>query len=153
MFKDSRHEEAIRLYAKSNQFKLSQYNRNFNESAESLYFEIFRQNGENLGICSILTYSQKQSDTQCVIHNWAISCRFFEFGLEEFVLLYLHQNLNINKVKFHYQKTEFNNRVRELFGKYPDNFIVNDDNVELLFTQDFANEMINNTNLKTIQNG
>ncbi len=146
--KDSEHKEAIRLYAKSNQFKLSQINRNIIGSAKSIYFEIYRQNGENLGICSAMTYSQ--FDDQCTIYNWAISCRFFEIGLEELVLLYLHQNIGINRVQFHYQETEFNNRVRELFKKYPNYFTIHKDSIELAFIQDFINKIGSNTKLKLI---
>jgi predicted enzyme involved in methoxymalonyl-ACP biosynthesis len=54
--------------------------------AESLYFEIIRENGENLGnLLSYYIYSNKLDTFH--IHNWAISCRYFEIGLEEFILM------------------------------------------------------------------
>ena len=81
---DYDHIEAKKLYAKSNQFKLNQLDYFFND-AKSLSFELFRKNGESLGICSCVTYCSTKDE--CVLLNWAISCRFFEIGVEEFVLI------------------------------------------------------------------
>jgi len=54
---DDSHYEAIKLYSKSNQFKLSQNDINFDCASKSVYFEIYRENGENLGICSTITFT------------------------------------------------------------------------------------------------
>ena len=79
------HRDAKRLYAKSNQFKT-----NFNsipQSSEekSLIFEIYRDNGEYLGICGALTYTETANSVEVV--EWAISCRYFEIGLEEYIFV------------------------------------------------------------------
>ena len=80
--KDNEHVQAKKLYSKSNQFKLVSEQIDFTDSI-SIFFEMYRLNGENLGICSAITYSKQNSS--CSILNWAISCRYFEIGLEEFI--------------------------------------------------------------------
>ena len=76
--------EAFRLYAKSNQFKFTD-KKEFYNGCKSLIFEIYRDNGENLGICSAVTYMKDGKNVHVL--NWAISCRYFEIGLEEYILL------------------------------------------------------------------
>ena len=116
-FDDEKHKEAMELYAKSNQFKLSNYNRGFNKSSESLYFKMYRQNGEELGICSAITYNVLDSGS-VVILNWAISCRYFEIGLEEAILLYmLEKNMN-RRLCLIYQSNGMNKKVFDLINKY-----------------------------------
>lgn len=148
VFEDENHMEAMDLYAKSNQFKFSQQNGNFDDQAKSIYFELYRKNGECLGICSTLTFYQ--SNDKVEVLNWAISCRYFEIGLEEFILTYLQNMLNAGKVSLHYQKTEYNNKVGELLNKYPNSFNKEAANIELEYTQEFIKKLINNTNLKQI---
>lgn len=108
---DTDHKEATKLYAKSNQFKLVSVPINY-DGAKSIYFEIYRTNGENLGICSVITYSE---DSRGIL-NWAISCRYFGIGLEEFIMLYLLEN-NIG-LYFAYQFDVGNLKVEELMNKY-----------------------------------
>jgi len=115
---DSDHKEARGLYAKSNQFKLSTKNDNFEGDAESLYFEIYRANGENLGICSAITYTTSVSNVDVV--NWAISCRYFQIGVEEFVLLRLGEIASGGRVLINYQESEHNLRVKDLLERYCD---------------------------------
>jgi FkbH-like protein len=147
---DTEHTESIRLYSKSNQFKFSQNDNNFHEGAKSLYFEILRENGGNLGICSAITYTL--TDNTMRILNWAISCRYFEIGLEEFILIYLRKVVNANKIFINYQHSKHNQKVSELMAKYLNAFKHNDKNdmIEIIFTEEIANNIANNTNLKEL---
>jgi len=145
---DVKHTESIKLYSKSNQFKFSQNDDKFDSDAKSLYFEIYRENGENLGICSAITYAHLNNFT--LIHNWAISCRYFEIGLEEFILLYIHKIANGNKIFINYKHSEYNLKVSELIAKYSKAFSNNrkNDMVEVTFTKDIVNDLKKNSNLK-----
>lgn len=116
VFDDEGHREAMDLYAKSNQFKLSNLNSGFDEGSESLYFEMYRQDGEDLGVCSAITYRILDSG-RVVILNWAISCRYFEIGLEEFILLYVLEK-NEGRIQFVCQRSAMNKRVNDLIDKY-----------------------------------
>jgi len=150
IFNDNKHIGSTKFYSKTNQFKFSLNNENFDSSAKSLYFEIYRESGENLGVCSAITYTISQ-DT-FIIQNWAVSCRYFGIGLEEFILIYL-QKIAINKKIFiKYQHTEYNQKVKELLDKYSDIFNYNDKNdiIEITFTKESLNNIINNSNLKSI---
>lgn len=147
---DDKHTESIKLYSKSNQFKFSRNDDKFDSDAKSLYFEIFRENGENLGICSAITYNL--SNDNFLIHNWAISCRYFEIGLEEFVLMYIQSIANANRIFINYQYSEYNQKVRELLDKYSDAFKNNDKNdiIEIVFTNEIEDNINKNTNLSSI---
>jgi predicted enzyme involved in methoxymalonyl-ACP biosynthesis len=147
---DNNHTESIRLYSKSNQFKFSPNNDSYDHDTESLYFEIIRSNGENLGICSAITFTQK--DNTFHIHNWAISCRYFEMGLEECILLHVHQISNANKVCINHQHSEFNQKVSEMLAKYSDAFKKNvkEETIEINFTKENIDNFTRNTNLRII---
>jgi predicted enzyme involved in methoxymalonyl-ACP biosynthesis len=142
--------ESIKLYSKTNQFKFSLYDDNFKADTESLYFEIIRENGENLGICSAITFSQT-NDTFHIL-NWAISCRYFELGLEEFILLNIHKMTNSNNIFINYQQTEHNQKVCEMLEKYSDAFKKNEneDTVEIIFTREIINTFNKSTNLSIL---
>jgi FkbH-like protein len=144
---DENHIESIKLYSKSNQFKFSQKDDNFNDSTKSLYFEIFRENGENLGICSAITFSHTGGIFH--IHNWALSCRYFELGLEEFILLYIHKMANSHKISINFQPTEFNQKVCEMLTKYTNAFKVYDKGelIDIIFTEEICDALNQNTNL------
>lgn len=146
---DSKHTESIKLYSKSNQFKLSRNDDKFEGDAKSLYFEICRENGENLGICSAITYTN--SNDTFHIHNWAISCRYFEIGLEEFILMYIQKIANASKIFINYQHSEYNQKVRELLAKYSVAFN-NDknDKIEIIISKEIEDIMNNNTNLRKL---
>ncbi|MDR1881902.1 MAG: HAD-IIIC family phosphatase [Prevotella sp.] len=148
--KDTNHVESKKLYSKSNQFKFSDNDAIFDENAKSLYFELCRENGENLGICSAITYTL--SCNTFLVHNWAISCRYFEIGLEEFILMYIQKNANANKIFINYQHSEYNQKVSELLTKYSDAFMNNDKNnlIEINFTKEIVDNINKNTNLKMI---
>ena len=120
---DKEHIEAQKLYAKSNQFKLNQLNNILYKDAKSLYFELFRANGQSLGTCSSITYYV--NDNECILLNWAISCRFFEIGLEEFVILYMLENVR-NGIDVIYQPKDINKRVASLIDKYYGSVISDD---------------------------
>jgi FkbH-like protein len=147
---DKEHTESIKLYSKSNQFKFSPNNNNYNDDSKSLYFEIIRDNGDNLGICSAITFSQ--TDNTFHIYNWAISCRYFEIGLEECILLFIHKMSSATRVFINYQQSEFNQKVSDMLAKYSDVFKKNGitDTIEINFTKENIDSIIRNTNLKII---
>ena len=113
---DNEHIQAKKLYSKSNQFKLVSEQIDYSNT-KSLYFEIYRQNGENLGVCSVITY-YLLNNSKCVIINWAISCRYFEVGLEEFIIQYLIENMSNKEMYFACQYNNGNTKVQEFIGKY-----------------------------------
>lgn len=147
---DDKHNESTKLYSKSNQFKFSLNDDKFDGDTKSLYFDIYRENGENLGICSAITYTNSYDSFH--IHNWAISCRYFEIGLEEFVLMYIQKIANTNKIFINYKNSEYNQKVNELLAKYSDAFNNNDKNdiFEIIFTKEITDNIIKSTNLKMI---
>jgi FkbH-like protein len=147
---DDKHTESIKLYSKSNQFKFSRNDDNFNDDTKSLFFEITRENGENLGICSAITFSHTYNTLQ--IHNWAISCKYFEIGLEEFILLYIQKTANANKIFINHQHTEYNQKVGEMLIKYSDAFKDNKkrDTIEIILTKEIIDNFNRNTKLGII---
>ncbi len=147
---DDKHNESIKLYSKSNQFKFSRNDDKFESDAKSLYFEICRENGENLGICSAITYTNSYDTFH--IHNWAISCRYFEIGLEEFILMYIQKIANASKIFINYQHSEYNQKVRELLAKYSVAFKNNDknDKIEIIILKEIEDKINNNTNLREL---
>lgn len=147
---DDDHIQSIKLYSKSNQFKFSLNDDNFNEDAESVYFEIIRENGENLGICSAITFSQSADSFH--ILNWAMSCRYFELGLEEFILLYVQKIANSNKIFIDFKRTEYNQKVSEMLAKYSNAFSENNngDSIIISFTKAICDTFNKNTNLSIL---
>ena len=144
---DINHVEAMRLYAKSNQFKFSE-KKEYYEKSRSLIFEIYRGNGENLGVCSALTYAENKQNFHVL--NWAISCRYFEIGLEEYILMYIFALANNRTITFAFDDTGLNGKVIELIKKYRDIFIENDKDGNICFVpnRQSINGMQLNTNLK-----
>lgn len=141
--------ETMRLYAKSNQFKFDE-NKESYEGSKSLVFEIYRDNGENLGICSAITYIDSEQDIHVL--NWAISCRYFEIGLEEYILMYIFALANKRTITFAFTDTGFNGKVVELIEKYENDFIRKDGNLYFIPSNQSLNEMQLNTNLKEYSN-
>lgn len=149
---DNKHIESIKLYSKSNQFKFSSIDNDFDEDAKSVYFEILRGNGENLGICSAITYIITNSTMQ--ILNWALSCRYFEIGVEEFILNFIQSIANKNKVLINYADSGNNQKVRELVLKYSDAFITNEKKtIEIIFNKNILEQIATNTNITEFRNG
>lgn len=148
---DINHVEAMRLYAKSNQFKFSE--KKHYEKCRSLIFEIYRSNGENLGVCSAVTYAENKQNIHVL--NWAISCRYFEIGLEEYILMYICALANNRTITLAFDDTGFNGKAIELIDKYKDIFIENDKDGNICFVpnRQSINDMQLNTNLKEYCNG
>ncbi len=148
---DKNHTEANRLYSKSNQFRFSNEKGN-NECCKSLVFEIYRNNGENLGICSAITYTDNKQELH--ILNWAISCRYFEIGLEEYILKYIATTISTGQsITFTFVNTGFNGKAIALIEKYKDCFTSKNNGYDLCFTLDtqLMNTIEANTNLKELQ--
>lgn len=150
---DHKHIESIKLYSKSNQFKFSGIDNDFDEEAKSVYFEILRGNGENLGICSAITFIITNNTVQII--NWALSCRYFEIGVEEFILDFIQSIANKNKVFINYADSGNNQKVSELVLKYSDAFKTNDKNdmIEIIFTPNILEQIATNTNITEFKNG
>lgn len=110
--RDTNHVIAEKLYKKTNQFNMSQQNSILTQDVISVYFEIYRPNGESLGICSAISYII--DDNMITVKNWAISCRFFEIGLEDLILMYLVEKANGKRVMFKYNKTEYNSKATSM---------------------------------------
>lgn len=108
--------QARKLYAKSNQFKLVSEPIDFSNT-KSLFFEMYRSNGDNLGICSAITYSDIDGSI-CSILNWAVSCRYFEIGLEEFIIIYLLKSFPRKCFQFACQFNDENTKIQEFINKY-----------------------------------
>lgn len=106
--RDTNHIEAIKLYNKSNQFNMSQQNGNFDSGVNSVYFKISWSNGKDIGICSALSYTI--DNDLIVVENWAISCRFFEIGLEELILICLIDKANGKRIMFKFNKNDDNGK-------------------------------------------
>lgn len=148
---DINHIEAIRLYTKSNQFRFAEKKETY-EDCKSLVFEIYRDNGENLGICSAITYTENEQEVHVL--NWAISCRYFEIGLEEFILIYISALSGRRPTKFTFNDTGFNGKAVELIEKYKSDFTKNNKDETIYFTQNIQsiNDIQHNTNLREYRN-
>ena len=148
---DINHKEAMRLYAKSNQFKFSEKKGSY-EGCKSLVFEFFRDNGENLGVCSAVTYTEDEQNIYVL--NWAISCRYFEIGLEEYILMYIVSLAGKRAISFTFNDTGFNGKSVALIEKYKGNFVKNNisGNVKFITNTQSISGMSLNTNLKEYGN-
>lgn len=147
---DTKHIEANRLYAKSNQFRFSGV-RGIGEDCKSIVFEIVRDNGENLGICSAVTYSE--SEQEVYVLNWAISCRYFEIGLEEYILMYIFALSKGRLITFAFEDTGFNEKAIELIHKYASVFLEEMGNrIRFSVNEQLIKEIQSNTNLKEYWN-
>lgn len=144
---DINHMEANRLYAKSNQFRFAE-KKGTSEDCKSLVFEIYRDNGENLGICSAVTYTEDEQEVHVL--NWAISCRYFEIGLEEYILMYIFILSGGRPIIFTFNDTGFNGKTIALIEKYKSGFIKTEKGGDVCFIPNIQlmNDMLHNTNLK-----
>lgn len=144
---DPNHGNAIELYAKSNQFNFSQLNNCFGKGAQSFYFELFRDNGESLGVCSVVTFVTTPDTLN--IFNWAMSCRFFEIGVEEAILLFIARIANHRKVFIRFNDSGLNQKAKDFMLKYPGLFRFTDSSGirEIVFTFENKDSLLNNTNL------
>lgn len=145
---DDAHVNAIELYAKSNQFNFSQQNQGFPDDSRSVCFELYRDNDESLGICSTLTYMLNKHTHTCCILNWAMSCRFFEIGVEEYVLLFIKHLSGLRKTIV-YNDSGLNLKVKDLIDRYKDHFACVDcsNELEIVFTPEWEDFLHEQTNL------
>lgn len=148
---DINHVESVRLYAKSNQFKFTTQKEVF-DGCKSVTFEIYRDNGENLGICSAITYTEDEQNIHVL--NWAISCRYFEIGLEEYILIYISTLAGWRNITFAFNDNGFNGRAVALIDKYKSYFTQDNGNGNICFIPDIQliSDMQLNTNLKEYSN-
>lgn len=145
--KDANHVLAAKLYKKTNQFNMSQQNNFFAEGVVSVIFDIYRPNGESLGVCSVISYINEEN--MIVVENWAISCRFFEIGLEDLILMYLIEKANGKHIRFKYNKSEYNGKATSLVESNEEFKCVDDNTyVEYAYTQSTMKELRLRTNLK-----
>lgn len=146
-FDDHNHSNAIELYTKSNQFNFSQRNNCFEPGAESIYFELFRDSGESLGVCSVITFVI--SPNTFTIINWAMSCRFFEIGVEEAVLLIIANKAGLREVSIQFNDSGLNQKAKEVMAKYPELFVETDKAGvwAVMFTPDNTDSLNSNTNI------
>ena len=144
---DINHVEANRLYAKSNQFRFSR-KKGTDGDCKSLVFEIYKGNNENLGICSAMTYMENKQGVHVL--NWAISCRYFEIGLEEYILMYIFTLSGGRSITFAFNNTGFNEKAVELIEKYKSGFEENGEGENICFipSNQLMNDIQSNTNLK-----
>ena len=147
---DAHHNHAIELYLKSNQFNFSQQNRGFIEGARSFYFELYRDTVESLGVCSAITFVNTHDSLR--ILNWAMSCRFFEIGVEEFILLFIKSEAGTRRVFIEYKDSGLNQKVSELLNHYPDIFVITQDHskLEIVFTPQVVEILHEQTNLRDV---
>ena len=146
---DVNHNIATKLYKKTNQFNMSQLNGNFNSNVKSVCFEICRENGESLGVCSAISYIIEKDRVR--IENWAISCRFFEIGIEELILIYLIEKACGKQIVFRYCKNGYN-RKATAFVENNNEFGYNDNAyVEFKYTLYSKERLISKTNLKMVE--
>lgn len=145
---DTGHARALELYAKSNQFNFSQTNDHFGEMAVSLYYDIYRPDGELLDTCATLTY--EEDEQRIVVLNWAMSCRYFEIGVEEMILLHLNEIARGKKVQIKFRDSGENRKVTSLLTHYPKVFSIDGDAglVEVKFDSYNICLLQSNTNLK-----
>ena len=148
---DIKHMEAKRLYIKSNQFKFTDKKETY-EGCKSLIFEIYRDNGENLGICSAITYAENEQEIYVL--NWAISCRYFEIGLEEYILIYISTLSGKRPIRFTFKNTGFNGKTITLIEKYKSGFVEIDKEGYVCFipNSQLINNIQSNTKLKGYYN-
>lgn len=144
---DINHIEANRLYKKSNQFRFAE-RKEFSGDCKSLIFEVYRDNGENLGICSAITYTDREQEVH--ILNWAISCRYFEIGLEEYIMMHIITFSNGRPIKLTFNNTGFNSKSLALIEKYKNWFKKTDNGEYVFFTPDkcLIDDIYSHTKLK-----
>lgn len=122
VYEDHNHKEAAKLYAKSNQFKLVAENLDYS-GTKSIFFKLFKADGEDLGICSAITYADSESRS---ILNWAISCRYFGIGLEEFILSYMSQITVDKDIIIVCQDTDKNQKALEMVNSFYGDVLMDD---------------------------
>lgn len=145
--RDTNHVIAAKLYKKTNQFNMSQQNSLFAKDVISVYFEIYRPTGESLGICSALSYII--DNNMIAVENWAISCRFFEIGLENFILMYLIEKAKGKRIMFKYNRNEYNGKATSMVVSNEEFKCVSENTyIEYSYTQSTKDKLRSKTNLE-----
>lgn len=145
--RDTHHAVAEKLYKKTNQFNMSQQNSFFDNGVISVYFEMYRPTGESLGVCSVISYII--DDNMIAVENWAISCRFFEIGLEDFILMYLIEMANGKRIIFKYNKNEYNGKAISMVVSNEEFKCVDENTyIEYSYTQSTKEKLRSKTNLE-----
>ena len=145
--RDPNHIIAEKLYKKTSQFNMSQQNSLFSEGVISVYFEMYRPNGESLGICSAISYII--DDDMIAVENWAISCRFFEIGLEDLVLMYLVEKADGKRLMFKYCKNEYNGKATSMIASNEEFKCVGENiYIKYSYTQSTKEKLRSKTNLE-----
>ena len=145
--RDPNHIIAEKLYKKTNQFNMSQQNSLFSKDVISVYFEMYRPTGESLGICSAISYII--DDNMIAVENWAISCRFFEIGLEDLVLMYLVEKADGKRLMFKYCKNEYNRKATSMIANNEEFKCVGKNRyIKYSYTQSTKEKLRSKTNLE-----
>lgn len=138
------------LYSRANQFVLcsSGLLGIDKEQSKSLSFCLSGESGQDLGKCSTLTYGFGQD--ALFVYNWAISCGFFDMGLEERILLYIRTIAEGKKIFLRCEDTGKNRRYKEMLDKYAGAFYEAEFEGYQRFepTEDIISRLEANTNLK-----
>lgn len=142
---DENHSRSKNFYAKANQFKFNR--RPLLSGTTSVVYTLYRENGDEIGECSSVSYIKEEDKVRVV--NWAISCAFFEIGLEEFILLQIIQMAEGRKLYFDYDGGVHNQKVKELLSRYSDAFVPSDceSYIELINLETLVDKFTKNTNL------
>ena len=127
------HCEAVDLYHRTNQFRCSSLNDGFPSDAISLAYSLLIRS--DLEMCSVVTYVDNTNSVSVL--NWAISCRYFAIGLEEFILLDLQKRFVNKNISFCYEESEDNAKVRELINNYESCFgLLRTGEIDLLLSEE-----------------
>lgn len=148
---DPNHQEAMRLYRTAGQFKFNN-NLIFSDPYESVYFEVFGYDGTSFGVAAALTFLK--SDDQIDVVNFALSCRFFCIGLEEFILIYLSKIAASKNIVFDFVESQHNLQASAFINKYSDLFIENSDaKLKLVLNPNTLSKLQTSTKLREQENG
>lgn len=121
----------------------------FQRSLNSMFFELFRENGEKLGVASALSFVE--SSQMLIVVNWAISCHYFKIGLEESVLLYLNKLANNKPIFLLFEDTGENLKAQQMLSNFDALFLQHEPHVlKLNLTNEFQAILSQHTCLKGI---
>jgi len=123
----------IQLLECTNQFNWSKKS-SFCDGANVFYVKLFLRDGRELDIVSAFAITI-ESD-RFFVENWAVSCGFFDIGLEDYIfgeMITMAEKYECKEIAFSYIEREENSRCKEFAMKY--NLNTNEDD-SVLFTDD-----------------
>lgn len=83
------------------------------------------------------------------VENWAISCRFFEIGLEDLVLMYLVEKADGKRLMFKYCKNEYNGKATSMIASNEEfKYVGENTYIEYSYTQSTKEILRSKTNLE-----